>query len=105
MKEETIYQYKDQTVIKKIQRPEETSVRVDNSELWREKSRCAINLQHSIRPKWDGRLALQVSEPKLGVVGRRRGQQKVVLYTALYPSCLWFSDLPFQGCAAFGVLF
>lgn len=37
MKEETIYQYKEKTVIKKIQKPEETSVGVDNSELWREK--------------------------------------------------------------------
>lgn len=76
MKEETIYQYKEKTVIKKIQKPEETSVGVDNSELWREKSKCAINLQRSIRPKWGGRLALQVSEPKLGVVSRRRGRQK-----------------------------
>lgn len=37
MKEETIYQYKEKTAIKKIQKPEETSVGVDNSELWREK--------------------------------------------------------------------
>lgn len=74
MKEETIYQYNDQTVIKKIQRPEETGVGVDNIELWREKSRCAINLQHSIRSKWGGCLTLQVLEPKLEIVSRSRGQ-------------------------------
>lgn len=89
MKEETIYQYKDQTVIKKkIQRPEETSVGVDNIELWREKSRCAINLQHSIRSKWGRCLTLQVSEPKLGVVSRSRGQQKCA---ALHSLVSWLS--------------
>lgn len=94
MKEETIYQYNDRTVIKKIQRPEETGVGVDSTELWREKSRCAINLQHSIRSKWGACLTLQVSEPKLEVV-IKSVSRKVLCYAALYPGYLSFSDLPF----------